>query len=240
MGSDEVLGLVQSVVHDNSIGTLKTQNIFLVSDKKILEVLRGRYVFASVAVHKKLPDSIIVDIVEKNVLYRLTSDDSQYLVDDQGIVVRKNRSFASRPPILSVLIEPNREVLDQPKKLEETLVSYDPADQFTVLYLEKDAGIDLGQRIMSQQVLELLATLSKNVTTTLYTIRLLVLPEINPQHLILVTTDGWKVFYAVNGQYSTQYQTLANVVAQEIKPERLKKVDYVDLRLNENIYYKMK
>lgn len=239
VGSDEVLGLVQSAIRENSFGPFKTQNIFLLRENKILDALTQRYVFASISLKKKLPNTIIVDVMERHVVYRVSSASSEYLVDDQGVVVRKNQRFTSRPPLLSILHD--TAVTEQPaEQIEGNLVSFDPADQFTVLYLAGDADINLGDQILSPTHLSLISDFSKNATTQLYSIRLLSLPATNPQFMTVTTVDGWKIIYSVNIGYAQQYQTLNTIISQEIKPERLKRLDYVDLRLNDNVYYKLK
>jgi cell division septal protein FtsQ len=58
--------------------------------------------------------------------------------------------------------------------------------------------------------------------------------------LNLVTDDNLKIYFVYYNNLENQLKTLEQVLNQVIKPEEKNKIEYIDLRFGERVYYKMR
>ena len=236
VSSDEFLNLMNQKLDQQKILFYKTKNIFLTSGNELRRLIDSNYIFGEVRIDKVPPDSLRFDINEKNVVFRPRSNHSERLIDDRGQVVRRFINYASRPKILT-LGEGTDAATSQ--KTEE-LVSIDPNDQFIMNILEGANEPRLGEMIMDSSQVKFIDDVVSYKDNQVYKLKLLTLPGINPEYLKLKTASGFEIYFNTKLNFETQYEALKLVIEQKITPEKLPRLDYIDLRLGENVYYKFK
>lgn len=242
---EELLGFVDQNLNDQKFLFFKSRNIFLTSTNKLLAQISSHYLFDSIELKKQLPGSLTFDIVEKNIIYRLRSANYEYLVDDNGQVVKNFMNFTQRPALLQLTgdsvapADPATGKTDQSQTdLQKDLVSIDPNDHFTLLYLEKDDDVHLGDKVLSADQISFINQLVTEPKGKFYELKLISLPASNPEFLTLVTKDGWKIYFNLRNDLKAQLEALNLVIDQKITPAKIKALDNIDLRLGQNIFYK--
>lgn len=58
--------------------------------------------------------------------------------------------------------------------------------------------------------------------------------------LALIVKEGWQVFFDYNGNIKTQLESLNRVLTQAIPASDRPKIDYIDVRFGEKVYYRLK
>ena len=124
--------------------------------------------------------------------------------------------------------------------MDDTGVIFSQARDSALPTVEK-AGIDqckVGDKVFnSQEIREILLLLKK-----FYSGAKIEKIKIYPLRAEVIVKSGWKVIFSLQGEranLSTQIEKLNVLINKVITPEKLKRLDYIDMRL-ENIFYKFK
>lgn len=84
----------------------------------------------------------------------------------------------------------------------------------------------------------------KNLTTKLKNIPEIPIKEIlllqNEGKIIATTSDGCKILFSTENSIIRQVENLKFTIDQKISPVKLKKMDYIDLRFGDNVYFLIK
>ncbi len=213
---------------------IPTDNLLLYSKKKLRAVIDEQYLFHGIRLDKQLPDTLHITVQERRVVLRVFAPAHEYLVDDSGVVVKKINSYKQRPSILSVATQ----------QVEDEEVSDDFSlradnDQFTRIVFEQESALRIGQHIMQPETIQLFLDLADR-TDVSYPIASVSIPQAYPQYMTLHMQGGWNAILNSSEALEVQLQRLALVIEQEVKPENLSRIEYIDLRLGNNIYYRYK
>ncbi|MDP3245101.1 MAG: hypothetical protein Q8M83_05615 [bacterium] len=60
------------------------------------------------------------------------------------------------------------------------------------------------------------------------------------RRLALVVKEGWRIFFDYNGEIKSQLESLDRVLNQAIPQADRQKIDYIDVRFGEKVYYRLK
>lgn len=232
---DEFLDYMREELDNQKFLFIKHRNIFLTSESDLKAAMAERYLFNSVNIKKVYPNSLVFEINEKNIQYRLRSLDYEYLVDDKGQVVEKFQNFNHRPNLLQLSQD-----TDKAEVNKDELSTFDEGDQFPLIFLDQDSGLSLGQTILSIESLSFINEILIKGKSLKFGLKLISLPSINPESLTMKTGKGWDVIFNIKSDLTDQLNTLDLVINQRIGEENLVKLERIDLRLGDNIYYKYK
>lgn len=53
-----------------------------------------------------------------------------------------------------------------------------------------------------------------------------------------ITPAGWKIFFSTKSNIKIQIEAMAGFIEQKVTPDKLSKLEYIDLRINDKIYFK--
>ena len=234
VSTDDFIELVDTHVDNFKFAFVDTENIFLYNKSKLLSMINEQYLFAEITIEKVLPDTINIDIVEKNVVYRFVSTSHEYLVDDHGILVKKITNYNNRPSLLTITQG------EEEEDAKSDLVSLDENDPFTVLYFEEDIPLGIGQDIFTDNDVAFIDGSVKKSKNVLYDLKLISIPTVFPEHIRLSTVEGWDILFNLNDPFDKQFDALKEVIDQKVEKENVSRLEYIDLRLGKNIYFKYK
>lgn len=237
---NEFLDYVNRTIDEQTFLRIHQKNIFLTSESNLRKAINDHYLFNSLVIKKRYPDTIVFDVVEKNVKFRVRSIDHEYLVDDKGLVVEQFRNFTQRPNLLQLTEVANIEVTDPNVDASKNLVTFDEKDQFPLLYLMDDRGFSLGQLAFTPEQLSFVNEVVSSKTVPYGEISLVSLPAANPEFIQVRMKDGWEALYNSRDTLDSQLQSMKLVIEQKITKEKLSRLERIDLRLGENIYFKMR
>lgn len=237
--SDEIVHEVTEYLEGNKFFGIKTKNINLFNTDNVIKKIEEKYLFKELEVSKQKPDTIMVTVLERPITYRLIDDRREFLIDNLGYVVNEVVNLQSRPSILSFKNIDSQK--DNQPKLVEILKTFDTADQFARIYLElPDSLIKVGDQVLNERSLELIAKILNDKSNGYFDVNLVVIPDISPQFLRLSTTQGYNVLFNINTPYKDQFEAFKTVIDAKVGKSNLGKLDYIDLRLGNNIYFKNK
>lgn len=53
-----------------------------------------------------------------------------------------------------------------------------------------------------------------------------------------ITPTGWKILFSIKSNVKAQVDAMAGFIEQKLTPDKLSKLEYIDLRINDKIYFK--
>lgn len=215
-------------------GLIPAKNIFLYRTQDLKNLLGQSYLFAELRINKIMPDTIHISVIERNPRFILSSPGHEYLVDDLGVIIKRETGLSGRPSILTIT------TAEEKVALNPEIVTLTNDREFPVLSFETDQNPGIGQEILSQADIVYLGNLVSLFNRKYFNVKLISLPESNPEYVNLITDKGFKILLNLKDDAVKQFDRLDLVIEKEITEARLKSLDYADLRLGENIFYKYK
>lgn len=112
------------------------------------------------------------------------------------------------------------------------------ADSAIQIYNLENNIPNLNDEVVGKQVLEFIDYFSRQ-TAKDYKIKFWEVSR-SASQLNLASEDGWKFYFDQKSAPNDQFNTLERVLAYVITPTDHKRIDYIDLRFGERVYYKLK
>lgn len=186
-------------------------NLLLVNDKKIEEKISSEIrKIKTVNIKKKFPHSLIIEIEERKIFLAVCvmSKENCYLLDEMG------QAF--------------------------DIFSFASQAIFPILYCESEEKIDLGGVVLDKYYMEKIIFLQKKLKeeSAFKSEYILETPSFISQDVRVKTKEGWKIFFNTNTNLEKQFQKLKLVLEKEILPDERKKLEYIDLRIENKVFYK--
>lgn len=112
-----------------------------------------------------------------------------------------------------------------------------PQGTLPVIMDRRERTGGLGERVVPQNEMELLRTFHDELTR-IAPFRAVAIGEPSPDAVTFTTEEGWNLYVNIGDSAQAQLKRLRVLLTTKIKPERRKKLDYIDLRFQERVYYK--
>jgi len=163
---------------------------------------------------KRFPDKIKIIVEERNPIIVLENSQGKFILDDAGSTYSYDffDSSGFDQSTLPILKEENSELA----------FSFDNnagADYLNFLFGVKDKLENLLDIPLKKEI---------------------VAPMIISGDAIFETEDGWRMFFNKKVEINKAIEMLRIVLEEKIGPEKIKDLDYIDLRINNKVYYKFK
>lgn len=158
---------------------------------------------------RQLPNRLELGVEKRTPLYVWQSGESYYLMDQDGVIFQK-------------------------------ITNYDPAAYTEILIADRTSrSVKVGEKIEIQDTLNLISSLKelwpKYISQTSYSS--FALAGIKSQDILVKTGIGFLVYFDKERGRETQLNNLELVLNEQIKPETLSGLSYIDLRLSNYAYY---
>lgn len=233
ISSSELIEDVQVYTDSYTFLGVKTNNLLLINKRKLESTLGQKYLFSDIIIEKKLPNTLLLSIEERNVIYRIAGTGHEYLVDDQGVVVRRVTNFTQRPTLLSLNPQDPANIdLSYPNIHQE-------GDQFINFAFVSDTVMGVGQKLFSDKNLLFLKDVV-GVSQDKITLEKILFDQPLPQVIRAQTNQGWDILFNTNDSVEAQLRRLDIVLKEQIGERNIPRLEYVDLRLGTSVYYKYK
>lgn len=211
---ENILKVVNSRIQGKYLGFLDKNNLLLVISGSIKkELLLGFSKIEGVSIRKKFPNTLFVDIKERESTLIFCQKENCYIVDENGIAYSK-KDF-SLPEV----------------REERLLTLIDTSEKSAFLWeqvFEKkqlDYILGIGEKMKSNLNIEM-----KNTYET---------PSRVSSDIRAVTSEEWKVYFNENISLQKEIDMLRVVLLEKIGDKR-QNLEYVDLRSDNKVYYKFK
>ncbi|MBI4276233.1 hypothetical protein HY629_00125 [Candidatus Uhrbacteria bacterium] len=239
VSEEETRTAIQRVLHERILGIVPRSSFWTLQPSWLEGRLSREFPFAHFAVTKIYPNMLAVRLREPIVLVDwVTGAGSEYYVDQSGRVV-----YSVPAPIpltfavTAVATNATSTPREAPRKaLPSSFLKTRPV-LFPLVFDATAADAAVGAVVASPANVRLWQTLqgefSRLLGVTLATIDV----GYRPDHLRLVTEEGWAVFWNEEDDTDVQLQRLAAVFRQKVRDAR-PQLEYVDLRFGDKVYFK--
>lgn len=213
--SEAVERAVSASLTGNYLNILPKNNIILLKKDRIGRILMDNFkLIEKLEIKKYFPDTLTISIKEKNPMLILSSGGQEYVIDDLGVAYEKadfESDFLRENKLLTLEDGGGRKISTK----EETL----SPDYIKFILDVKDrlkSYLDIGT--------------SQTVKTS----------NIASGDITMETDDGWKINLNAEVGADKEVEMLKVVLDNKIEKEKRGELEYVDLRINNKVYYKFK
>jgi cell division septal protein FtsQ len=212
ISEEEILEKINSELSGNFLFFLEKRNFFVLSPRKMEQLVLSEFrQIRSVEAEKKFPSEIRVKIFERTPSLVLCADKC-FILDEQGEAYReKDISDGTEESNLFHLEDLSRkEILLGEKNLDSQYVDY-----LTTLKVKVDDEI-----VLTQNEIQTPSLVSKDIR--------------------VMTHEGWRIFFNQNIDIEKELEMLKAVLKNKIGEKQRVDLEYVDLRIDNKVYYKFK
>ncbi|MCX6746348.1 MAG: FtsQ-type POTRA domain-containing protein [Candidatus Parcubacteria bacterium] len=227
ISTDDLLDITNNYLNQNTFFIFKNRNIFLFSKNQLIKRINEVVLLTDIKIEKILPNTLRVTIKEKNAALKWQGADLEYLIDNQGQIIKKFYK-TSIPKIfqLNVPSQGNKEEIE---------------GNFLKIIDLANEGVNLGDFVLRPENIGFILDLNDQLSQKDYLKpNNITVPNKMPQFLIIELNTGAKLFFNLVDTLANQLSRLNLLIDKKIKQGNLKNLDYIDLRMGENVYYKMK
>lgn len=211
----DILNTINETRSGKYFGLVPQNNYLLLSREKLSQRLTGEFKkIKNIEVSKSFPDSIRILIAEREALIVWCSGGPCYIIDELG--------YAYTPTDL-----------DAPEVQENNLIQV------------IDSGIrtiDIGERVVSENYIQFLVML-RQIIGEKSGIRLTnewKTPSPIAQEVEVQTLEGWRIIFSSEISPEKSIRTLETFLSEEIGEEKRTNLEYVDLRVENKVFYKIR
>jgi hypothetical protein len=215
ISSVEIEKVVEKSLEGNYLRYLPKKNFFLVSEKNISGAVKNIFNRLEVAsIEKKFPDMISVKVVERKAELVWCSGGVCYFADRSGLVYGGAAGTEEELRAGNFLVVVDDSAI--PVDMSETKISPD-----FIGYVES-------VNVMIRDDLKL------DVTQSYHT------PGIASQEVSVMTGEGWTLKISSEYPVDEAKKIMQTLFEKDLNEEARKNLDYLDLRVNGKVYYKMR
>jgi cell division septal protein FtsQ len=231
ISTDDVLDITNQYISQNSFFIFKHKNIFVFNKNALKQRINEVIILDDLKVNKILPNIIKLTLQEKNSAVKWLTNDKEYLVDNQGQVIKQY--YVSSTPAIFNLKTGNTSL--------NTATQPEIESRFVRIRNLSSQTVNLGDLVLKPENVSFILNLQAKIKDVDYLkFTEIDVPNVFPQYLSLIMAEGWQIQFNLEDSLEAQLKRLNLLIDQKIKKENLKKLEYIDLRLGESIYYKFK
>jgi cell division septal protein FtsQ len=226
ISTDDILDIANNYLTKKTFLIFSNKNIFIFSKKEFKKRM-GEYVLLDeLKIEKILPNTIRINLKEREAALKWISNDQEYLVDKKGIIIKKFYKL-SVPKIYQ---------LDNSQQRVET-----EKDNFLQVIDLANEDVNLGDNVLKCEDINFISQLQQKFSRSDYAkLKNITVPNKLPKYIIVNTEAGWLIYFNLSETIESQINRLDLLVREKIKKENVNRLDYIDLRLGESVYYKFK
>jgi cell division septal protein FtsQ len=227
VSTDDILDITSNYLAKNKLLIFRNRNIFIFNRNDLKKKIGEVVLLDNIKIEKILPNTVRITLKEKNTAIKWLCNDQEFLVDNQGIIIKKFYKI-STPKIFQLAETKTEEV--------------NPTEQSLLIVKNlTQEDMSLGLQVLNPANIEFITNLPNKLSTQDYLkIKNILTPNKLPQYIIVELENGVKIQFNLADELDNQINRLKLLVEQKIKKGNLPNVEYIDLRLGESIYYKMK
>jgi cell division septal protein FtsQ len=226
ISTDDILDITNNYLAGKSFWLLKNKNSFIFNKNEIKRRINEYVLLDELKIDKILPNTIRITLKEKDAALKWISADQEYLVDKKGIIIK--RFYKLTIPKIYQLEEPQ-------VKTEQT------NDSFLKIINTANEDVNLGQKVFRPEDVDFIFNLQEQVKQLDYLkLKNISVPNNLPKFITVNTESGWLLYLNLSETVESQLARLDLLVKEKIKKENVNRLDYIDLRLGESVYYKFK
>lgn len=193
---------------------LKKENLILIDKTKIANDLLDNFKrIKSVEISKKFPNTLVVSVQERDAMLIICAQNC-FVIDEQGV----------------------------PYMPADPQLDFIQANKFVTLVDDSNREIRIGEEVANPNFVQFALEAKKRLAeeANLETEDELHTPRIISGDVKLKTKEGWEIFLNQEIGMDKELEMLKVVLADKIDKNRKSDLEYIDLRLDNKVYYKYK
>ncbi|MFA6974171.1 MAG: FtsQ-type POTRA domain-containing protein [Parcubacteria group bacterium] len=215
LDADALRRVADATIAGKYVNVVAKNNLILINKEQVKKALTDRFKrLEDVQVTKKFPDTLVISVRERKSMVILCSAGACFIIDNSGVPYAL-ADFASNELQENNLLVINDDGNKAIKLGEETL------EQACMQYL-----LDIKDKLKS----DLNIAIDKNFHT----------PQLVSGDIRATTSEGWKIYFDNALPIQKAVDTLKLVLTDKIGEEKRGNLEYVDLRTENKVYYKLK
>ncbi len=200
----------------------KQHNVLFFNKSRLKKELENNYALEKIRIEKSLFSGIKVEVKEKTFSAIMSCLNSYYYLDYSGIAVKK--------------IDFSDVVIQQQENNTEVIRPQINLGEYPLIYNQNNEEIKIGEAATSNKIIELILNLNEEFENADFSISHYEIANSYAKDITLVTKEGFKVNFSTEKQASDQAELLSYILDQKV--ENRDKLQYIDLRFEEKIFYK--
>lgn len=212
---EKVFDKVNGVIQEKHFRFIPKSNLIIFPQRQIEEELLSSFKkIKNIETKKVFPDRVEINILERKTLLIWCSSGYCYIIDENGYAYM-TADFGSEEVkqnhLINLIDNSSKSVSIGEKVLDEEYI------QFAVGLreeLKKELGIEIGDDYITQSRIA--------------------------EEALVTTNEGWQIFFSSTILIENSLRTLDTFLTKEVNDESRKKLEYVDLRAENKVYYKMR
>lgn len=204
---------VVAIAQNHVASTLLPRNIFFIQSADIETDIQYQLPQISrVRVQRSLPSKIVVKVEEKKPALLLQSGAAYYLVDDQGIA------------------------------FEETTLDALPGSVLPVITNDASAAhVTVGTAVFAPEVIRCVVFFQEHLAAAVgAAVAEMHIPTLAARELHVILSNNWRIKFDVRRDPALQVELLERLLNEHISPDSRTKLEYIDLRIPNRVYYKLR
>lgn len=223
ISAQEIKAIVEKQLNKRHWLIFSQDNIFFFNARQAKKELNNIYFFEKLKIKRKFFDTLKVELKEKTSTIVWLTTQKKYYLDLDGIAIKE--------------VQP-QDLVIQPGQEGTEVVRVGLIQQsYPTVYDQSNSEVIIGKEVIKKElidfIIELTETLKANADFEIshYTIN-------SPfsDQLTLITTEGWQVHFKTTNSVSSQVNKLLLILRQKVEDRN--KLEYIDLRFGEKIFYK--
>lgn len=240
ISEEQTRAVIGNVLRERLLGVLPRTSFWVLQTSWLEARLNRAFPFAQFSVSKTYPNLLAVRLREPIVLVDwVTGTGHEYYVDRSGAVVYRAPSAI---PLTFALTKETGAATSTPAVRESALptvfIKNRPA-LFPLVFDPDAPESSIGDHVVSTRSVALWQRVDRGFRETLGAPLAYIDVSPLPDHLRLVTEEGWAVFWNEEDDVDAQIQRLAAVLRQKVRDAR-PQLEYIDLRFGDKVYFKRK
>ena len=204
---------INGMVAGKYFGIIPKNNYLFLTEEKIKRMLEDEFKkIKSVEISRTFPDRLKITVTERKALIVWCSGETCHIIDEQG--------FAYTPVSL-----------DSPEVLENNLIKVEDSGA---------RAIEAGKQVVTGEYAAYLTELREKISRNLEIRNEWKTPSPMAQEIEVPAGEGWRLIFSSKISPEKSLRTLETFLSQEVGEEKRKDLEYVDLRVENKVFYKLK
>ncbi|MBI2064084.1 MAG: hypothetical protein HYT65_03820 [Candidatus Yanofskybacteria bacterium] len=212
---EDLSGAVDDWLNTRFWGLTRRNNIFFISSAKLTSRLAEQFPkLESIKISADLPHSLLLSSVERKPagIWCLPAQAGQTVKVRCFYFDKNGIAFSETQPSSGFLI--------------------------TNVTDKRTRDISLGSQVVADDWLRSIMSAKESLAKTDVSISEFVIPDDSFDEFDAKTAEGWKIMFSIQTDIEKQINALATFLKEKLKPGQRPGLQYVDLRIQDRIYYK--
>lgn len=209
-----ILDKINSTISGNYLKYINKDNLLLFkANKTEEEILQQFKIIRKIEIKKIFPNDLVVSMIERIPELIFCSKEKCFIIDENG------------------------QAYDERSSLKEENVS-----NMILLIDESGRNINVGEIILERDYIEYVQGIKKNIfeNLSLEIENNFQTPSLISKDIRIRTREGWMVYFNQNINLEKELEMLSLSLNNKIEKEKRIELEYIDLRIENKIYYKFK